>query len=48
MKLMSNRRKDQVHLQDLIGVGLVDSSWLPKLPPELGVRLKQILDTPDG
>jgi hypothetical protein len=48
MKLMSNRRKDQVHIQDLIGVGLIDSSWLPKLPPELGVRLKQILDTPDG
>lgn len=48
MKLMSNRRKDQVHVQDLIGVGLVDATWLPKLPPELGVRLKQILDTPDG
>jgi hypothetical protein len=47
MKLMSNRRKDQVHLQDLIGVGLIDSSWLPKLPPELANRLKQILDTPD-
>jgi len=48
MKLMSNRRKDQVHIQDLIGVGLVDSSWLPKLPPELAERLKQILDTPDS
>jgi hypothetical protein len=48
MKLMSNRRKDQVHVQDLIGVGLVDSSWLPKLPPELAERLKQILDTPDA
>jgi hypothetical protein len=48
MKLMSNRRKDQVHLQDLIGVRLVDSSWLSKLPPELADRLKQILDTPDA
>jgi hypothetical protein len=48
MKLMSNRRKDQVHVQDLIGVGLIDSSWLAKLPPELAERLKQILDTPDG
>jgi len=48
MKLVSNRRKDQVHIQDLIGVGLVDASWLPKLPPELAERLKQILDTPDG
>jgi hypothetical protein len=48
MKLMSNRRKDQVHVQDMIGVGLVDSSWLSKLPPELAGRLKQIMDTPDG
>jgi hypothetical protein len=48
MKLMSNRRKDQVHIQDLIGVGLVDASWLPKLPPELAGRLQQLLDTPDG
>ena len=48
MKLMSNRRKDQVHIQDMIGVGLVDASWLPKLPPELAERLQQILDTPDG
>src|SRR5437016_2232883 len=28
MKLMSNRRKDQVHIQDMIGVGLIDRSWL--------------------
>jgi hypothetical protein len=48
MKLMSNRRKDQVHVQDLIGVGLIDQSWLPKLPAELADRLKQILDTPDA
>ena len=48
MKLMSNLRKDQVHVQDLIGVRLIDASWLAKLPPELAERLKQILDTPDG
>jgi hypothetical protein len=47
MKLMSNRDKDRTHLRDLIGVRLIDSSWLPKLPSELAVRLKQILDTPD-
>lgn len=47
MKLMSNRRKDQVHVQDMIGVRLIDQSWLSKLPPELADRLKQILDTPD-
>jgi hypothetical protein len=48
MKLMSNRDKDRTHLRDLIGVRLVDASWLTRLPPELGARLKQILDTPDG
>jgi hypothetical protein len=48
MKLLSNRRKDQVHLLDMIGVGLLDESWLSKVPPELAERLKQLLDTPDG
>ena len=48
MKLMSNRRKDQVHVQDLIGVGLIDASWLTKMPPELAARLQHLLDTPDG
>jgi hypothetical protein len=48
MKLMSNRRKDQVHVQDMIGVRLIDSSWLTKFPPILAGRLKQILDTPDA
>ncbi len=48
MKLMSNRRKDQVHVQDMIGVRLIDPSWLTKLPPVLAERLKQILDTPDA
>ncbi len=48
MKLMFNRRKDQVHVLDMIGVRLIDASWLPKLPPELAERLKQILDTPDA
>jgi Uncharacterised nucleotidyltransferase len=48
MKLMSNRDKDRTHIRDLIGVGLVDASSLPKLPPELAARLKQILDTPEG
>src|SRR5438094_4992876 len=39
MKLMSNRDKDRTHLRDLVGVGLIDSSWLAKLPPELAERL---------
>lgn len=48
MKLNSNRDKDRTHLRDLIGVGLVDQTWPPRLPPDLAVRLQQILDTPDG
>lgn len=48
MKLMSNRRKDQVHVQDLIDVRLVDASWIQKMPAELAQRLQHILDTPDG
>jgi hypothetical protein len=48
MKLLSNRDKDRTHLRDLIGVGLVDRSWLAKLPPELAERLRGILDTPDS
>jgi hypothetical protein len=48
MKLMSNRLKDKVHVQDLIGVQLIDRSWLAKLPPELAERLRQLLDTPDA
>lgn len=48
MKLLSNRLKDKVHVQDLIGVGLIDQSWLAKLPPVLAERLQEILDTPNG
>ncbi len=48
MKLTSYRRKDQVHIQDLMEVGLVDATWIAKLPPELAARLQAILDTPEG
>jgi hypothetical protein len=44
MKLTSFRKKDQVHLEDLIGVGLVDPSWLERVPVELSERLQKILD----
>ena len=47
MKLTSFRRKDQVHLLDLSGVGLIDATWLARLPADLGARLQQLLDTPD-
>lgn len=48
MKLTSYRLKDQVHLQDLIEVGLVDATWPAKYQPELGARLQAVLDNPDG
>ena len=48
MKLTSFRRKDQVHLLDLMGVGLVGEKDLATLPPELAARLRELLDSPDG
>jgi hypothetical protein len=48
MKLTSFRRKDQVHIGDLIGVGLIDASWPVRFPPVLADRLREILANPDG
>ncbi len=48
MKLTSFRRKDQVHVLDLIGVGLLDASWPQRLPPDLAARLQELLDNPEG
>ncbi|MBC7808731.1 MAG: hypothetical protein H7145_21565 [Akkermansiaceae bacterium] len=48
IKLTAYRRKDQVHLQDMIGVGLIDETWVSRFPTELGERLQVLLDDPDG
>ena len=48
MKLDAFRLKDRVHLMDMIDVGLLDQTWLTRLPPELAARLQQLLDNPDG
>jgi hypothetical protein len=48
MKLTSYRLKDQVHIHDMLGVGLLDASWLARLPAELATRLKQKIDNPEG
>lgn len=48
MKLTSFRRKDQVHLLDLIDVGLVDDTWPSRVAPELAARLRELLADPDG
>lgn len=48
MKLLAWRLKDQLHLQDMIGVGLIDATWPARFPPPLAARLQQLLDHPDG
>ncbi len=48
MKLNSYRRKDQTHLLDMIGVGLIDASWPTRFESPLDQRLQSLLDDPDG
>jgi hypothetical protein len=42
------RRKDQIHLLDMLSLGLIDASWLPRLVPKHAARLQQLIDDPDG
>jgi hypothetical protein len=48
MKLNSFRRKDQVHLQDMLNVGLIDATWTVRLLPQQAERLQQLIDDPHG
>lgn len=48
MKLTSFRDRDRVHLRDLVDVGLVDATWLERLPADLASRLREILESPEG
>lgn len=48
MKLTSYRDKDRVHLRDMMEIGQLDASWLPRVPPSLRQRLQDLLDDPDG
>lgn len=47
-KLVAFRRKDQVHLQDLISVGMLDETWPARYPTTLGERLQSLLNDPNG
>jgi hypothetical protein len=47
MKLASFRRIDRVNMRDMIDVGLVDESWLPRLPARLAERLRELLENPE-
>lgn len=48
MKLTSYRDKDRVHLRDMMETGMLDESWLPRVPVSLRDRLQTLLDDPDG
>lgn len=48
MKLTAYKTKDQVHLLDLLDVGLIDAAWKDRYPPELALRLQTLIDTPEG
>ena len=47
MKLTSFRLKDQVHLLDMLSVGLIDETWLSRVAPVLAPRLQEVLASPD-
>ena len=48
MKLNVFRDKDRMHVRDMVSVGLIDETWIPRYSPELATRLQQILDDPEG
>ena len=48
MKLTSFRDKDRVHIRDLVDVGLVDVTWLGRLPDHLASRLREVLESPES
>ena len=48
MKLTSYRDKDRVHLRDMMEIGMLDESWLTRVPISLLDRLQALLDDPDG
>ena len=47
MKLTAFRDKDRVHLRDMLDVGLIDASWLARLPASLAERLQELIDHPE-
>jgi hypothetical protein len=48
MKLTAFRRKDQVHLLDMLDIGLIDETWCDQLPQQLADRLRHLIATPEG
>jgi Nucleotidyl transferase AbiEii toxin, Type IV TA system len=48
MKLTAFRDKDRTHLRDMLDVGLIDETWVKRVPNELAPRLQSLIDTPEG
>jgi hypothetical protein len=48
MKLTSFRDKDRTHVRDLVDAGLIDGTWVKRLPSELAERLQGLIETPEG
>jgi hypothetical protein len=48
MKLTSYRDKDRVHLRDMMEIGMLDETWLTRVPISLRDRLQALLDDPEG
>lgn len=48
MKLNAFRDKDRVHLRDMISLGMIDASWLERLPVPFRTRLGELLADPEG
>ena len=48
MKLTSFRDKDRVRLRDMIEIGQLDASFLPRVPESPQARLDGLLNDPDG
>jgi hypothetical protein len=48
MMLSSFTILEQLNLRDMLGVGLIDSSWLSRFDIELRLRLQELIDTPGG
>jgi hypothetical protein len=48
MKLTSYRDKDKTHLRDILELGLIDPTWIARLPADLASRLQLLIDTPEG
>lgn len=48
MKLVAYCRKDQVHLLDMIRLGMIDATWPDQYPPVLADRLRELLADPEA